>query len=176
MKWYPPCGRGGYLDAVLGNDATSSVLLGTAQFYKPTTTTNGGGGDNGGDDDGIMMTSTTEVIAESDQWIEDVWNRFITFRQNNLEELDGLSYQGRRVLGILLSVIFIRHCIAPSNFPLIPFFGVVSIHHPSPSFLFSPPFHRLARVETKKINIQTQRPSISTLINSAGPTTNTSNS
>lgn len=80
---------GGYLDAVSGNDSTSSVLLSSAQFYKMTTT-----GNNGDDDGGGGGTMTAEVVEASDQWIEEVWNVFLTFRENNLEELNGLSYQG----------------------------------------------------------------------------------
>ncbi len=80
--------EGGYLDAVSGNDATSSVLLSSAQFYKVTS------GGSGGNNDSTTMT--TEVVERSDQWIEEVWNAFITFRDNNLEDLNGLSYQGER--------------------------------------------------------------------------------
>jgi len=80
--------EGGYLDAVssgnVDDDATttSSVLLSTAQFYKVTNTDGG--------------TMSAEVVEESDQWMEDVWNGFITFRENNLQDLAGLSYQGKR--------------------------------------------------------------------------------
>lgn len=68
----------GYLDGALRNSKYSAIPLGTGQYYLQKR----------GDDGGL----TTGILEESDEWMEEIWGGFLSFRENRLEEMDGDSY------------------------------------------------------------------------------------
>ncbi len=74
-------GREGYLGPAVGNDQYTAVPLQTGVFYRQTR------------DEGTGEL-TAEVAEGARNWLAEVWGGFLRFREEEWNDLDGVSYGG----------------------------------------------------------------------------------
>ena len=64
---------------MLDNDKNTAVILETRQFYQQIID------NNNGDE------TTTNILEDADEWMEEIWGGFLRFRKNRLDRLEGLN-------------------------------------------------------------------------------------
>ena len=82
---------GGYLEGVLDSDGDTVIPLDNdgAQFYQQIK-------------DKISGEVRTKVLTDKDveEWMDEIWGGFLQYRENRLDELDGVSYGGESIFHV----------------------------------------------------------------------------